>query len=170
MHPVSLSFYYYTIESDINNFITIPSNCRYLILNFVYFNIYSLKIVLPKDLQYIKFYNHSVFTTYLDINITFYISKDSVYKENLRSEIDGVFSPRASIELYWLKQAFLEALPILPVVAYDRALEEVKNLIPIHCEQRSPWALKLPCVILVLVRSEERRVGKECRSRWSPYH
>ena len=22
----------------------------------------------------------------------------------------------------------------------------------------------------VLPRSEERRVGKECRSRWSPYH
>ena len=22
----------------------------------------------------------------------------------------------------------------------------------------------------VLFRSEERRVGKECRSRWSPYH
>ena len=22
----------------------------------------------------------------------------------------------------------------------------------------------------VLLRSEERRVGKECRSRWSPYH
>ena len=22
----------------------------------------------------------------------------------------------------------------------------------------------------VSVRSEERRVGKECRSRWSPYH
>src|SRR2546427_13014231 len=24
--------------------------------------------------------------------------------------------------------------------------------------------------ILFLIRSEERRVGKECRSRWSPYH
>ena len=24
--------------------------------------------------------------------------------------------------------------------------------------------------VRVLVRSEERRVGKECRSRWSPYH
>ena len=24
--------------------------------------------------------------------------------------------------------------------------------------------------ILSLARSEERRVGKECRSRWSPYH
>ena len=22
----------------------------------------------------------------------------------------------------------------------------------------------------ILTRSEERRVGKECRSRWSPYH
>ena len=22
----------------------------------------------------------------------------------------------------------------------------------------------------LMVRSEERRVGKECRSRWSPYH
>ena len=24
--------------------------------------------------------------------------------------------------------------------------------------------------IVVAYRSEERRVGKECRSRWSPYH
>ena len=27
-----------------------------------------------------------------------------------------------------------------------------------------------PPRFLVFVRSEERRVGKECRSRWSPYH
>ena len=28
------------------------------------------------------------------------------------------------------------------------------------------------CSVLacILTRSEERRVGKECRSRWSPYH
>ena len=25
-------------------------------------------------------------------------------------------------------------------------------------------------MLLILYRSEERRVGKECRSRWSPYH
>ena len=24
--------------------------------------------------------------------------------------------------------------------------------------------------VVILCRSEERRVGKECRSRWSPYH
>ena len=30
-------------------------------------------------------------------------------------------------------------------------------------------ALK-PRMVKALERSEERRVGKECRSRWSPYH
>ena len=25
-------------------------------------------------------------------------------------------------------------------------------------------------LLAFIVRSEERRVGKECRSRWSPYH
>ena len=35
--------------------------------------------------------------------------------------------------------------------------------------------LMLPAVFVFLfleeyLRSEERRVGKECRSRWSPYH
>src|SRR5688572_14258808 len=29
------------------------------------------------------------------------------------------------------------------------------------------WAIRL---IPIAFRSEERRVGKECRSRWSPYH
>ena len=28
----------------------------------------------------------------------------------------------------------------------------------------------LTVMIVGLARSEERRVGKECRSRWSPYH
>src|SRR2546425_11949806 len=33
-------------------------------------------------------------------------------------------------------------------------------------------ALALSCghSFIVFMRSEERRVGKECRSRWSPYH
>src|SRR2546427_8627742 len=30
--------------------------------------------------------------------------------------------------------------------------------------------LALLLVVFLGVRSEERRVGKECRSRWSPYH
>ena len=31
------------------------------------------------------------------------------------------------------------------------------------------WLLSL-LLLVAEVRSEERRVGKECRSRWSPYH
>ena len=30
--------------------------------------------------------------------------------------------------------------------------------------------IKEQLVSLTPMRSEERRVGKECRSRWSPYH
>ena len=29
---------------------------------------------------------------------------------------------------------------------------------------------KMKKVLSLAMRSEERRVGKECRSRWSPYH
>src|SRR5262252_10120311 len=30
--------------------------------------------------------------------------------------------------------------------------------------------MTISAIILYGLRSEERRVGKECRSRWSPYH
>src|SRR2546430_15938772 len=36
-------------------------------------------------------------------------------------------------------------------------------------ERRAHRLLELPAIRLEQ-RSEERRVGKECRSRWSPYH
>src|SRR2546429_8207901 len=46
-----------------------------------------------------------------------------------------------------------------------------------HMEVEKPavtWFGMLPAILVVLShavwRSEERRVGKECRSRWSPYH
>src|SRR5450432_4732746 len=46
--------------------------------------------------------------------------------------------------------------------------------LPICCSYfpaQLPEASMKPQVFDVLVeRSEERRVGKECRSRWSPYH
>src|SRR2546422_7422094 len=33
-----------------------------------------------------------------------------------------------------------------------------------------PWGADYTPYLMLGVRSEERRVGKECRSRWSPYH
>ena len=39
----------------------------------------------------------------------------------------------------------------------------VSGIINIDQQTDEPWPLQI-------FRSEERRVGKECRSRWSPYH
>src|SRR5256886_14442486 len=38
-----------------------------------------------------------------------------------------------------------------------------------ECTALAMW-MTWKCALLRLPRSEERRVGKECRSRWSPYH
>src|SRR2546428_13284477 len=40
---------------------------------------------------------------------------------------------------------------------------------PLVIENR-PGATGTTAAAMVAKRSEERRVGKECRSRWSPYH
>ena len=43
-------------------------------------------------------------------------------------------------------------------------------------EEVETWALNNVSIevkqgeFVAIMRSEERRVGKECRSRWSPYH
>src|SRR3712207_9343554 len=37
-------------------------------------------------------------------------------------------------------------------------------------QQTAPWRRPREELGAFLDRSEERRVGKECRSRWSPYH
>ena len=47
-------------------------------------------------------------------------------------------------------------------VTYDLASDQ-------FAEAGEAASLAMPNKIIYL-RSEERRVGKECRSRWSPYH
>ena len=46
--------------------------------------------------------------------------------------------------------------------AFSDAVEKM-SVSPLYSRQTSPDMKKK-------LRSEERRVGKECRSRWSPYH
>src|SRR5256885_12078671 len=53
--------------------------------------------------------------------------------------------------------ALLEGVPGLGKTALIRALAQALNL-------------KFSRIQFTPDRSEERRVGKECRSRWSPYH
>ena len=46
------------------------------------------------------------------------------------------------------------------------------SLAEVHPELVSEWSEKNLTLTPddITFRSEERRVGKECRSRWSPYH
>ena len=48
-----------------------------------------------------------------------------------------------------------------------------RNVVEDSCPEKGFRMLKdagFSCTDFSLNRSEERRVGKECRSRWSPYH
>src|SRR3712207_7047298 len=69
------------------------------------------------------------------------------------------------------------ALPILLVDNYNTKFAEgmpFKEVIVQGSMERLNailmTALTSALGLAPLVRSEERRVGKECRSRWSPYH
>ena len=53
----------------------------------------------------------------------------------------------------------------------SQAVELVNTLKPLVVNDEVDVVFCVPAIDLVpVMRSEERRVGKECRSRWSPYH
>src|SRR3712207_8789700 len=74
------------------------------------------------------------------------------------------------------------ALPIFPppVLGYWLKTSLLTTSLLLQTAQRWPLprgilgcSLRRAAIVLqimILTRSEERRVGKECRSRWSPYH
>ena len=75
----------------------------------------------------------------------------------------------------------------LPGHIYKSMMRTIKDDLPLESEvaevvanAMKDWAMELgathfthwfqPMTGITRSRSEERRVGKECRSRWSPYH
>ena len=67
----------------------------------------------------------------------------------------SIFGDKVYATLYYKQHYFTDSQFGCYLTLYDSLLRNTA----------SPRLL-----ILVLCRSEERRVGKECRSRWSPYH
>src|SRR2546425_12425909 len=90
------------------------------------------------------------------------------------------FNDTATTEIYTL--SLHDALPISPalpvapeVVATNcAAVVAPKPVVSLAVPSRTiSLVAAVPLLITAIVapeRSEERRVGKECRSRWSPYH
>ena len=53
----------------------------------------------------------------------------------------------------------------------DCEISDMSSVIPILRSVKSSTEIKtIQEAVDMTARSEERRVGKECRSRWSPYH
>ena len=73
---------------------------------------------------------------------------------------------------------FLDADEVRGVLAFFRSMQEVRDTAALETAMRLLWNCPADlirrasdaCKKLSRFRSEERRVGKECRSRWSPYH
>ena len=65
----------------------------------------------------------------------------------------------------------LAKTPFSAEIDAKKSLEKYLNSIQknMHAEPEAMQEIEARMVEL-LTRSEERRVGKECRSRWSPYH
>src|SRR3712207_7857080 len=74
------------------------------------------------------------------------------------------------------------ALPIYPVELpplqlaprvmrwTDAVLTDARSVGPCDAYSSATCGTTSPSSSAAAARSEERRVGKECRSRWSPYH
>ena len=80
-----------------------------------------------------------------------------------RLRSDGSFTAEqvasdAGVSVATIYNRFPDGRDGLLAGAFDRALDGVVE------------ASTRPLTAEHLLRSEERRVGKECRSRWSPYH
>src|SRR5574341_1470670 len=82
----------------------------------------------------------------------------------------------------WIELAFaIEGVEIVAAADVARADPDLRHGAPAAAFLRhlgAPLGLEVDADLLDLdalgaqqpLRSEERRVGKECRSRWSPYH
>ena len=88
----------------------------------------------------------------------------------LLTSVDG-----APTLLSWSASLFEYLMPLLVMKSYPGTLLDqscrmaVRRQMEYGRQQGVPWGISESAFNLV-DRSEERRVGKECRSRWSPYH
>ena len=61
-----------------------------------------------------------------------------------------------------------EAIKLAPVIRAFRQSDRFETQVVLTGQHRE--MVQQVMALFELTRSEERRVGKECRSRWSPYH
>src|SRR5574337_580937 len=80
------------------------------------------------------------------------------------ANLDSIFKSR---DITLPTKVRLVKAMVFPVVMYGHESWTVKKA---ECQRIDAFELCCWKRLLRVPRSEERRVGKECRSRWSPYH
>src|SRR3990167_3248641 len=105
----------------------------------------------------------------------------------IRNAMDAIGLNEASLKNFGTSRDVLIRLPVkkgvtsaklsedvLAALKKDNATVEMRRIEfvgpQVGQELYENGAMALLLVSLGIMRSEERRVGKECRSRWSPYH
>ena len=92
-------------------------------------------------------------------------SSDSVFLSNLHILRRRLLKRVTLKRLLLVGWAFPAAL-LVPVVL----VRTFTSFQPVGIVLMLLPAVLVATVVISHIRSEERRVGKECRSRWSPYH
>src|SRR2546429_9923546 len=109
-------------------------------------------------------------------------AEDGLPAEDVRRRGDSFFAP--TIGGHVLFHGFAETLALNPYLHVSRAKDEVRSIGRPMFRGLASVRQDLGERVFVVLReregefrhnekierSEERRVGKECRSRWSPYH
>ena len=67
-----------------------------------------------------------------------------------------------------VQQALDEGIPASDIL--EQGLLDGMNVIGQKFKNNEVFVPEVLIAARAMTRSEERRVGKECRSRWSPYH
>ena len=79
-----------------------------------------------------------------------------------RSEIKGIQIGKEEVKL----SRFADDM----ILYIENPKDATRNLLELINEFGKVAGYKINAQKSLAFRSEERRVGKECRSRWSPYH
>ena len=117
----------------------------------------GLKVMVPRPQHYVRGYKCSLMNT---IFIHVYIEKQQISSS---IKVLYIYSHITFLDI----NIFVDSLASAPTSTSNPP--NTSN--PSTCLAAIPHPLNVPYLFLKpSVRSEERRVGKECRSRWSPYH
>ena len=91
-----------------------------------------------------------------------------VKQKNIKKECEELWAKNKYYVLSKSHKAYLEIREYLKekevdILFLNEKMQKVREI----KESKKDFS---NAILHVLCRSEERRVGKECRSRWSPYH